>query len=130
MGRRRRARARHALVGALVQRAAPPRPLQLHAAPLVRSSLPRCPTSRPRRGWTRITRASTNPRAVHLRVVGEVELLQCGGVFEAGLANPAGEGGGVAPVDLVLAECLEELEVAELTSGGLSEARFEGVEHP
>ena len=65
-----------------------------------------------------------------VRVVGEVELLERGGVFEAGLADPAGERGGVAPGDLVLAEHLEELEVAELTGGGLGEAGFEGVEHP
>ena len=63
-------------------------------------------------------------------VVGEVELFEGGGVFEAGLADPAGERCGVAPVDLVFAEHLEELEVAELTGGGLSEAGFEGVEHP
>ena len=65
-----------------------------------------------------------------LRVVGEVEVLDGGGLFEAGLADPADERGGVAAGDLVLAEHLEELEVAELPGAGLGEAGFEGVEHP
>ena len=65
LGRRRRARARDLVVGALVQRAPPPRPLRRRAARRVRSSVLRCPTGRPRRGWKPITRASIKPRAVH-----------------------------------------------------------------
>ena len=51
-------------------------------------------------------------------------------LLEAGAAEPAGEGGGVAAGDLVLAQDLEELEVAELPGAGLGEAGVEGVEHP
>ena len=65
LGRRRRARARHPLLGALVQRAPAPQPLRRRATRRVRSSLLRCPTNRPRRGWKPIARASIRPRAVH-----------------------------------------------------------------
>ncbi len=51
-------------LGALVQRGPPPRPLRRHPASRVRSSVLRCPTSRPPRGWNPITRASIRPRAV------------------------------------------------------------------
>jgi transposase-like protein len=62
MGRRRRARARHPVVGAMVQRGAPPQPLRRHPARRVRSSILRCPTDRPHRGWNQMTRASIKPR--------------------------------------------------------------------
>jgi hypothetical protein len=65
----RRTRTRDALVGALVQRAPAPQPLRRHAARRVRSSLLRCPTSRPAPGWKPITRASIRPRAVQFYVV-------------------------------------------------------------
>ena len=67
LGRRRRARARHIVLGPLVQRAAAPRPLRRRPARRVRSSVLRCPTDRPRRGWNPIARASIRPRAVHQR---------------------------------------------------------------
>jgi hypothetical protein len=50
MGRRRRARARHPVLGALVQRGAAPQPLRRRATRRVRSSVLRCPTDRPRPG--------------------------------------------------------------------------------
>ena len=59
--RRRRARAGDPVVGALVQRATPPRPLRRRPAGRVRSSVLRCPTTRPRRGWKPMERASTDP---------------------------------------------------------------------
>src|SRR3954452_13239735 len=65
-----------------------------------------------------------------LGVVGEVEVLQRGGVFEAGGAEASIEGGGVAAGDLVFAQALEELEVAELAGVGLGQASVEVVEHP
>ncbi|MDZ7734521.1 MAG: IS3 family transposase [Acidimicrobiia bacterium] len=65
LGRRRPARARDAVVGPLVQRAAPPRPLRRRPTSRVRSSVLRCPTGRPRRGWNPIARVSIRPRAVH-----------------------------------------------------------------
>ena len=65
LGRRRRPRAGHPVVGALVQRAPPPQPLRRHPASRVRSSVLRCPTGRPRRGWNPIARVSIRPRAVH-----------------------------------------------------------------
>jgi hypothetical protein len=42
----------------------PPQPLRRRAASRVRSSVLRCPTDRPRRGWKPIARASIRPRAV------------------------------------------------------------------
>jgi len=47
-----------------------------------------------------------------LRVEREVEVLDGGLLFEAGLADPADQGGGVSAGDLVFAEDLEELKVA------------------
>ena len=51
-------------------------------------------------------------------------------LLEAGGSQPAVQGGGVAAGDLVFAQHLEELEVAELAGLGLAEAGVEGVEHP
>ena len=68
LGRRRRARARDPVVGALVQRAPAPQPLRRRAPRRVRSSVLRCPTDRPRRGRKPIARASIRPRAVQWRL--------------------------------------------------------------
>jgi hypothetical protein len=65
-----------------------------------------------------------------LRGRGEVEALKGGLFLEAGLAQPAGHGHGLAAGDLVLAEDLEELDVAELPAAGLGQARIDGGEHP
>ena len=46
--------------------APPPQPLRRHPARRVRSSVLRCPTADPDRGWKPITRASTRPRAIHI----------------------------------------------------------------
>ena len=64
LGRCRRPRARHPLMGALVQRAAAAQPLRRCAARRVRSSVLRCPTGRPHRGWKPTARVSIRPRAV------------------------------------------------------------------
>ena len=63
------------------------------------------------------------------RVVGEIEVLQRGGLLEAGGADPADDGGRLSAGDLVVAERLEELEVTEVPGSGLSEAGVEGVQH-
>ena len=63
--RRRRPRARHPHLGALVQRTAAPQSLRRHAASRVRSNVLRCPTGRPRRGSNPIARVSIRPRAAH-----------------------------------------------------------------
>ena len=52
------------------------------------------------------------------------------GLVEPGAAQSAGDGGGVAAADLVVAEDLQELEVAEFPGAGLGEAGVEGVQHP
>ena len=54
------------LLGALVQRGSPPQPLPRRPTRRARSSVLRCPTDHPHRGWKPIARASTRPRAVHL----------------------------------------------------------------
>src|SRR4051794_18586194 len=64
LGRRRRARTRDAVLGALVQREPAARALPRRPARGVRSSVLRCPTDRPRRGRNSIERASIRPRAV------------------------------------------------------------------
>jgi hypothetical protein len=65
-----------------------------------------------------------------LLVVGEVELLDGGRRLEPCRTEPAFEGGGLSPVDLVLAQHLEELGVAELPGVGLGQAGLDGLEHP
>ena len=65
LGRRRRTRADHLVLGPLVQRDPATRPLRRHPASRVRSSVLCCPTSPPRRGRNPIERASTRPRVVH-----------------------------------------------------------------
>ena len=59
----------------------------------------------------------------------EVESLEGGLVLEPGAADPAGQRHAVAAGDLVLAEDLEEVQVAELAGVGLGEAGVEGSEH-
>ena len=65
-----------------------------------------------------------------LRGGGEVEPLEGGLGLEPGAADPAGQGHGLAAGDLVLAEDLEEVQVAEFPGAGLGEAGVEGGEHP
>ena len=72
----------------------------------------------------------TDLRGGDLGVVGEVEVLDGGGLFEAGLTDPAEQRRCVAAGDLVFAEHLEELEMSELAGARLVEPGFEGVEHP
>src|SRR6266566_881338 len=50
-------------------------------------------------------------------------------LLEPGPAQPAGDGGGLAAGDLVLAQDLEELDVAEFPGPGLGQAGVDGVEH-
>ncbi len=97
LGRRRRARARDALVGPLVQPRTAPQPLQRRTTRRVRSSALRCPTSRPRDGWNPITRPPTDPGRFNLAVAGwpfetETRLVGLGGstifsLFAAGRAS-------------------------------------------
>ena len=49
--------------------------------------------------------------------------------LETGAADPAGERGGFAAADLVLAEDLQELEVAECPGSGLCQSGVEGLQH-
>lgn len=63
------------------------------------------------------------------RVDGEVEPFEGGLFFEPGAADPSVQRGGLAAGDLVLAEHLEELEVAEFAGAGLAQASVERVEH-
>ena len=65
-----------------------------------------------------------------LRGGGEVESLEGGLGLEPGAADPAGQGHGLAAGDLVLAQDLEEVQVAEFPGAGLGEAGVEGGEHP
>ena len=65
-----------------------------------------------------------------LRGGGEVESLEGGLGLEPGAADPAGQGHGLAAGDLVLAQDLEEVQVAEFPGVGLGEAGVEGGEHP
>jgi hypothetical protein len=69
-------------------------------------------------------------RGGQLRGGGEVEPLEGGLGLELGAAQPAGDGLGLAPGDLVVAEDLQELDVAEFPGAGLSQAGVEGLEHP
>jgi hypothetical protein len=64
-----------------------------------------------------------------LRRGGEVESLQGGLGLEAGAADAALQGHGLAAGDLVLAQDLEEVQVAEFPGAGLGEAGVEGGEH-
>ena len=70
LGRRQPPRAGHAVVGALVQRRAPPRLLRRHPAGGVRSSVLRWQPPGPTGAWKPITRASIRPRAIHHRPPG------------------------------------------------------------
>jgi hypothetical protein len=65
-----------------------------------------------------------------LRGGGEVESLEGGFGLEPGGADPPAQGHGPAARDLVLAEDLEEVQVAELSGAGLGEAGVEDGEHP
>ena len=49
--------------------------------------------------------------------------------FEPGAAQPPVDGHGVAAGDLVFAEDLEELDVAEFPGAGLGQPGVDGVEH-
>ena len=64
-----------------------------------------------------------------LRGGGEVEALEGGLGLEPGAADPPGQGHGLAAGDLVLAQDLEEVQVAEFPGAGLGEAGVEGGEH-
>ena len=65
-----------------------------------------------------------------LRRGGEVEPFEGGLGLEPGPADPPGQGHGLAAADLVLAQDLEEVQVAEFAGAGLGEAGVEGGEHP
>jgi len=52
-----------------------------------------------------------------------------GNRLEAGAADTAGQGHGLAAGDLVLAEDLEEVQVAEFPGSGLGQAGVQGGEH-
>ncbi len=65
-----------------------------------------------------------------LRAGGEVEAFEGDLLVEPGLAEPSGDGGGLAAGDLVFAQDLEELDVAEFAGAGLGEPGLEGVQHP
>src|SRR3954462_15631326 len=58
-------------------------------------------------------------RGGQLRVGGEVEPLQGGGLLEASAAGAAGDGGGLPAGNLVQAQALQELEVSEFAGAGL-----------
>ena len=59
----------------------------------------------------------------------EVESFEGRLVLEPGGADPAGQGHGLAAGDLVLAQDLQEVQVAEFPGGGLGEPGVEGGEH-
>jgi len=65
-----------------------------------------------------------------LRGGGEVEAFQGGLLLEPGPAEPAGDGHGAAAGDLVFAQDLQEVDVAEVPGAGLGEAGVDGGEHP
>ncbi|PXY16719.1 hypothetical protein BA062_38665 [Prauserella flavalba] len=69
-------------------------------------------------------------RGRDLRVDGEVELLDGDDLLEVGGLDPPGDGLGVATGDLVVAEDLQELDVAEFAGAGLGQASVEGLQHP
>jgi hypothetical protein len=50
-------------------------------------------------------------------------------LFEAGAADPPGQGRGVTAGDFVFAEHLQEFQVPEFPVAGLGQAGIEGVEH-
>ena len=58
---------------------------------------------------------------------GEVESLQGGFGLEPGPAEPAGQGHGGPAGDLVLAEDLQEVQVAEFPGVGLGQAGIQGL---
>ena len=72
----------------------------------------------------------SDTRSGDLRVEREVEVLDGTALLEVCGAHPAGDAGGVTPCQLVLAEHLQELDVAELAGTGLGETHLQGVEHP
>ncbi len=65
-----------------------------------------------------------------LRGGAEVEAFQGGLFLEPGFAEPAGHGHGLAAGDLVLAQDLEKLDVAQFPGAGLGKAGVDGGEHP
>ena len=69
-------------------------------------------------------------RGGQFRVGGEVEPFQGEGLLEPGAADAAGDGGGLPAGDLVVAEDLQELQVAEFPGAGLGQAGVEGLQHP
>ena len=64
-----------------------------------------------------------------LRGGGEVEAFQGGLGLEPGAADPPGQGHGLAAGDLVLAQDLQEVQVAEFPGVGLGQAGVEGGQH-
>jgi hypothetical protein len=64
-----------------------------------------------------------------LGVEAKVELLQGGRLLEAGAADAAAQCAGLAAGDLVLAQHLEELQVAQFAGVGLGQALVEGLQH-
>ncbi len=75
-------------------------------------------------------REISDDRGGDRRVVSEVEIFEAGGLLEPGGPDPADDRGGVPAADLVLAEGLEELDVAEVPGTCLSQSGVERVEHP
>src|ERR1022692_4184811 len=65
-----------------------------------------------------------------LRGGGVVEAFQCDLFLEPGPAQATGDGHGAAAGDLVFAQDLEEVDVAEVPGAGLGEAGVDGGEHP
>ena len=68
-------------------------------------------------------------RGGQLGVGGEVEPFEGGLFFEPGPAQPLGQRDAVPAVDLVFAEHLEEVQVAEVPGGCLGQPGVEGVQH-
>ena len=68
-------------------------------------------------------------RGGQFRAGAEVEAFQGGGFVDVGAAQASGHGHGVTAGDFVLAEDLQEVEVAEFAGGGLGEPGVEGFEH-
>ena len=65
------------------------------------------------------------PRLMGKVVVGD----PAPGLVEPGPAQPPGHGHGVAAGDLVVAEDLQELQVAQFAGPGLGQPGVEGVQH-